>query len=446
MTSFTNLATPNEQNKKRRAVESVSLSDDEDCVYPRFLIVKAKDDESIRLSIFGIQKLLSCAIPGEIKSAKKLRNGCVLIESINKNQSDKLLAMTAWVDQVVTVTAHRSLNSCRGLIRCREFRDCDESEVRLALSGQGVTAAKRISVKRDGKVEPTNTFILTFGLPSIPSYVTAAYMKIPVESYIPNPLRCYSCQKFGHGQSTCNRQAICAKCAEHGHLDSVCPNNARCANCRGPHTAYSKDCPEWTKQREINKVKYTRNVSFIEAKNIVDKQSMPNMHSATLSGLSYAVVAGGGTSLTKVTGSVTSRTTTTQSVEIQTDFTWPPDSKMPVLVADVATKKTSHQSTETQTKTTSYPASPAPIGISNIPQGPKTTSTAPTNGANAKPGPASSKAHPTTNAASKPTPKPTNSNRPSKGAGDPLKLYNKYHSLDDMTMDLGGGSSPPKKK
>jgi len=119
---------------------------------------------------------------------------------------------------------------------------------------------------------------------------------------------------------------------------------------------------------------------------------------------------------------------------------------MPVLVADVATKKTSHQSTETQTKTTSYPASPAPIGISNIPQGPKTTSTAPTNGANAKPGPASSKAHPTTNAASKPTPKPTNSNRPSKGAGDPLKLYNKYHSLDDMTMDLGGGSSPPKKK
>ena len=402
MTSITNLVTPNEQNKKRRAVESVSLSDDEDCVYPRFLIVKAKDDESIRLSIFGIQKLLSCAIPGEIKSAKKLRNGCVLIESINKNQSDKLLDMTAWVDQAVTVTAHRSLNSCRGLIRCREFRDCDESEVRLALSGQGVTEAKRISVKRDGKVEPTNTFILTFGLPSIPSYVTAAYMKIPVESYIPNPLRCYSCQKFGHGQSTCSRQAICAKCAEHGHLDSVCPNNARCANCRGPHTAYSKDCPEWTKQREINKVKYTRNVSFFEAKNIVDKQSIPNMHSATLSGLSYAMVAGGGTSLTKVTGSVTSRTTTTQSVEIQTDFTWPLDSKMPVLVADVATKK-SPSSCYAQTEPTKIrPPTSIKVTTDNLAKTPK-------------PGPACK----------------TLSNRGRKGSNNPIAQFNKYGILDD---------------
>ena len=98
------------------------------------------------------------------------------------------------------------------------------------------------------------------------------------------------------------------------------------------HISYSKDCSDWTKQKEINKVKFTRNVSFIEAKHVVDEQSMSNVHPANFSGPSYAMMAGGGTSLTTVAKSVTSQSTTTQSVEIQIDYTWPSDSLSPILL------------------------------------------------------------------------------------------------------------------
>jgi len=42
----------------------------EEQIFPRFLIVALKDDRPIKLSFFGIQKLLKCAV-GVVKGAKK---------------------------------------------------------------------------------------------------------------------------------------------------------------------------------------------------------------------------------------------------------------------------------------------------------------------------------------------------------------------------------------
>ena len=121
--------------------------------------------------------MLSYAI-GEVKSAKKLRNGTVLIEVHSKQQADKALQMKTWIDKEVTVSAHRSLNTSRGIIRCRKFRDCDDAEFHNALSTQSVTAVKRIMARKNGTLEKTNTFMITFGLPVPPKLLRAAPMKI----------------------------------------------------------------------------------------------------------------------------------------------------------------------------------------------------------------------------------------------------------------------------
>ena len=239
--------------KKRKQLNSLEMSSDDDLDqtlggraglhFPRFLVVAARDSQPIKLSIFGIQKLVACAI-GDIKEAKKLRNGTVLLEVKSQSQADKALAMSMWVDQEVEITAHRSLNTSKGIIRCREFRDSDDAEILNALGGQGVTAVKRITVNRNGITEPTNTFVLTFATPTAPSDVKAAYMRIPVEIYIPNPLRCFQCQMFGHGKATCHRKQVCAKCSQEGHVDTDCTNTPCCSNCAGTHPAYSRDCPK----------------------------------------------------------------------------------------------------------------------------------------------------------------------------------------------------------
>jgi hypothetical protein len=196
----------------------------------------------------------------------------VLIEVTSQAQANKALKMTTWINVHVQVSPHRSLDMSKGIICCRDLRDCNDEEILDGLRPKGVTNGKHILSNKSGIKLPTNTFVLTLSKPSAPKYVKAAYLKIPVEMFIPNPLRCLNCQKFGHGRNTCNRPAICAKCGQQGHLDVDCKTEPQCANCSGLHPAFSKECQEWIEKREIMKIKTEHCTSFSEATQLYDQQ------------------------------------------------------------------------------------------------------------------------------------------------------------------------------
>ena len=60
----------------------------------------------------------------------------------------------------------------------------------------------------------TNTLILTFNTPKIPESLKVCYLNIPVSQFVPNPLRCYRCRKFGHVTSKCKHIETCTRCSE----------------------------------------------------------------------------------------------------------------------------------------------------------------------------------------------------------------------------------------
>ena len=117
----------NEPNvRKRQATEPIHISeDDSDVSVPCFLVEEATNGVAIPYSIFVIQKLLQCAV-GNVKSAKKIRSGAILLEVESKHMATRALAMTNWLETEIKVSAHRSLNSSRGVIRCRDFRECQD--------------------------------------------------------------------------------------------------------------------------------------------------------------------------------------------------------------------------------------------------------------------------------------------------------------------------------
>jgi hypothetical protein len=230
--------------------------------------------------------------------------------------------MHTWISTPVKVTPHRSLNTFKGVIRCREMRDCSDEEVLEALSHEGVTHIKHIFTKKNGSSIATSTFILTFNKPTAPKSIRAVYQHIPVEPFIPNPMRCFNCQRFGHGKSPCNHTAVCARCSKEGHCDADCNEEPHCTNCSGSHPAFSKECPEWIKQRAIVQIKTERNISFSEAKQIYTQQA-PQSHNSIPTrqrGVSYAAVGN-----------------YCCSVSTQTDLTWPSDSKIPIIADNPST-------------------------------------------------------------------------------------------------------------
>ena len=114
---------------------------------------------------------------------------------------------------------------------------------------QGVTDVRRITVRRDGILKPTNTFVLTFNTPILLTVVKIGG------------------QVFGHHENKCGRHPVCCNCAQPEHFASgQCDKPAKCVNCSGDHPANSKECPQWEKEKQILKIKCEQNISFPEAR------------------------------------------------------------------------------------------------------------------------------------------------------------------------------------
>ena len=255
--------------------DGLRYSDAATAAWPRFLVIESKNAEKpvTSLSPFVIEKTLKGCV-GTVKTVRKLRSGVLLVEVNREAQSIGLCKLTNILDLDITVSLHRSMNSCRGVIRSYDLAQMTEEELLDELKAQNVTGVKQIYVTKDGQKKKTNTMILTFSQATIPTSLKAGYLNVAVQQYYPSPLRCFKCQRFGHSKFACKRSAICARCGSEEHGENPCGGPLNCINCKGTHTAYDKSCPVWIKETEIGKVKINANVSFPEARKMVEARNV----------------------------------------------------------------------------------------------------------------------------------------------------------------------------
>ncbi|GFU47420.1 putative RNA-directed DNA polymerase from transposon X-element [Trichonephila clavipes] len=220
-----------------------------------FLILSLPNCEMARKSPFVIHKAI-IGIGGEPKSIKKLRSGDLLIETTSALQS---------------------------VISEPDLLSSSEAEILEGLSDQGITQVRRISVKKDSSLFPTKNLILTFNSPKLPSNIKAGYLNCKVRPYIPNPLRCFKCQRFGHSQTSCRGQLTCSRCASVGHASTDCSLEPKCINCLQPHPSDSKLCPKWKIEKQIQEIKTTQNISYPEARKLIVPQLPQTYAQATKS-------------------------------------------------------------------------------------------------------------------------------------------------------------------
>ena len=194
--------------------------------FPKFLVIQSKEKNQITsLSPFIIEKQIESLISTP-KNVKKLKNGTLLVEKNRKSQSENLLKITKFFNLNVTVTEHKTLNSYKGIIRDRMLKHETEENITEYLKQQGVTACKRFTIKKDGNLIETNTLLLTFNSTSLPKSLKIFNRIIPVEVYIPNPLRCFNCLRFGHHENGCPELpgSVCEKCGmgDFDHHTNAC--------------------------------------------------------------------------------------------------------------------------------------------------------------------------------------------------------------------------------
>ncbi len=253
----------------------------------RFLVMTGTDEENPlkKLSPFMIYKGVQ-GIADKSVDIKRLNSGDILLKVTKHAHAENFLNCTSFVDVPVKVTNHRSLNSCKGVVRDRDLADSPPEQIIKYV--EHVIDVKRIISKRNGVPTPTNTLILTFDTPVLPKKIRAGYLEISVSPYIPSPLRCFECQRFGHGSKTCKRKQVCARCSEEDHNDKDCKKPIKCVNCGQNHPSYDRQCSRFVAEYQIQRIKVTQNLSFFEAR---AEFTRLNGNANTPAGRSYASAA-----------------------------------------------------------------------------------------------------------------------------------------------------------
>jgi len=347
--SSTHNITSRQRKQSKRAyteLEAPSCSESESGTpsanYHRWYIIQGTDQGAplSKLSAFIIDKALKAAA-GNLKTVKRLQKGDILVEVSSAVQSRCISELSSFAGCPIQVTPHRTLNISKGVIRCSELQNCNKEEILEELKTQQVQDIQNISVKNDsGGRRNTNTYIITFSTPTIPKHLKIGFIRVPVAVFIPNPLRCFKCQKFGHGSKTCKGSITCSTCGQVGHsADSCQGQQPKCFNCSGSHPASSKDCPKWLFEKKVQQVKAEKGISFTEARGIV--MSMDRA-APTSRGQPLAAVVRSGSG---------PRRPTTRSIHSQTDLTWPRDLENPTLVPSSAHTSLPLPSTSSQTQT-----------------------------------------------------------------------------------------------
>jgi len=237
---------------------------------PKYIVITRTDNKSFEnVSPFLIKKTIDFACGGEVESCKNTRSGYLLVKTKNNLQANKLLRIKNMADIEVKATEHKTLNFSKGVIYCNELRSIDETEILNELKHQKVTEVRKILKKQDQALTETGLIIITFQTLTLPDSLNIGYEKIRVRPYIPLPLRCRKCLRFGHPTPTCKSpDELCKNCSEKVHTEEneKCNSEKCCINCKhmfetdAKHSPLDRSCPTFIKQKELITIKTTQKV------------------------------------------------------------------------------------------------------------------------------------------------------------------------------------------
>ncbi|CAL9681974.1 unnamed protein product [Knipowitschia caucasica] len=204
----------NEQRSdKRKRMGSCSSGDD--LSTPRektkmFAIVRFNEKTQVnmkKLSPFILTAELNSKV-GDIVSAKVLADGNLLVQCANEVQLNKALNLKQFgkfkVENVGRVGA-REGGGCKGVISGVPI-SVKMDDLKSKIKGGKVISVDRMKTTKGGTKTDSESILIHFEEESVPRKVFLGFMCYPVRAYVPKPMRCFHCQRFGHFAKNCNKR------------------------------------------------------------------------------------------------------------------------------------------------------------------------------------------------------------------------------------------------
>ncbi|XP_059813909.1 uncharacterized protein LOC132385715 [Hypanus sabinus] len=204
---------------------------------------------------------------GEIVFAKVLNDGNLLVRCANEEQLEKALKLKEIGKCKVEYTGRVGARNggCKGVITGVPM-SINMEELKRNIKGGKVINVRRLKTTKEGMKKESETVLIESEEARVPSKVFLGFMSYPVRVYVPNPLRCYNCQRFGHIAKNCKRQRRCARCGD-VHEYGKCGTGVqpKCCNCGGAHNVAYSGCEVMRREIKIQEIRVKRKITYAEA-------------------------------------------------------------------------------------------------------------------------------------------------------------------------------------
>lgn len=163
--------------------------------------------------------------------------------------------------------------------------------------------SRRLFKKSGTDREPSSSVVLGFDSLPTPTHIYIGYKRHTTKQYIPLPVRCFNCQRYGHTSKYCKSSTACPRCSGnhnikecimflkdnptdsqtlHENEHSKSTNILKCRNCGGAHSAAFRNCPEYVKAAKATEIKTKLKISYSDALKKVKEEDQKETERKTL--------------------------------------------------------------------------------------------------------------------------------------------------------------------
>lgn len=201
------------------------------------------------------------------------------------NAANKLVADSFFEKNDFIAYIPNYLTEKKGIVRFVDTYLSENTLLNIIKSDIAVKKVQRMHrvVTEDGQVKriPRQMIIVTFSSVTIPQFIYINKVRCTVDAYVQPVMQCHRCLRFGHSFSQCKGKKRCKKCGSDKEEDCAewecyqycifCNNNS--------HQSTYKECPEYLKQKRTKEAMALHNISFNEAKGIIDNPAYTSTYS-----------------------------------------------------------------------------------------------------------------------------------------------------------------------
>lgn len=202
---------------------------------------------------------------GNLEDVKKLKDNRLLLFCKDSKQQKTILGLKSMIGIKVECSIPEEKKWIRGVMTGIPI-DVSVEEIKRNITGATVKEVKRLKCFRNGEKSDSLSVMMVFDEIKMPERVYLGFLSYVVRTYIPPPLRCFKCQKYGHVAAVCHGKQRCARCGgEHKYGECGQGTKLKCCNCGGQHSAAYGGCTVRKVAVKVQNVRMEEGMSYAEA-------------------------------------------------------------------------------------------------------------------------------------------------------------------------------------